>query len=270
MPIVLIQNQQQQPPIFYERHGDGHSTLLLLSGSLGLNLSLSASLLITLFLLGTGKLEFSKQIDYFDRETFTLVTADAPGFGQSWPPEREYTSGCYERDAKLLSVLMQEHLEVNQFNLLGFSDGGRTAIELAGQFPEMVARLILVGTTAFNSPKEMRVLELCRSIDGWSSERRKLYEGIYGTQLQSVWNRWLDWNKTLKDFLTPQLAKIVCPTLVIYGENDLIAPVVPHVQSMKKHLKKCEVHIMPGASHYCHQDKPVQFNQIVEKFLLKK
>lgn len=137
---------------------------------------------------GSTQLEYGHQFDYFDPAKFTLVSWDAPGFGQSRPLERDYRD-CYERDARLLVELMSEHVGVDRFHLLGFSDGGRTAITLSSCYPDRVAKLVLVGTTSFNSPKERRVFDLCRDVEAWSSDRRSLYQSVYGQQLQSVWAR---------------------------------------------------------------------------------
>ncbi|KAI2808599.1 hypothetical protein BLOT_006544 [Blomia tropicalis] len=236
--------------IFFEQQGHGDCVLLMLPGS-----------------LGSTRIEFSQQFDGFDPDKFTLVSWDAPGFGNSRPPERDYIN-CYNRDAKLLVQLMEQYIGVDTFNLLGFSDGGRTAMTIASQYPKMVKKLILVGATSFNSPKEKRVFELCRNVDGWSNERRKMYETVYGDDLQRIWAKWVDVNNRQYEFIGPNLPEITCDTLLLYGENDNIAPIDPHAGHLKRNVKNARVHIFTQTSHYCHQEKADEFNQIVHKFLL--
>ena len=161
------------------------------------------------------------------------------------------------------------HIGVEKFNLLGFSDGARTAMTIASQFGDRVDKLVLVGATSYNSPKEKRVFELCRNIDGWSNERRAIYERVYGADLQEVWAKWVDQNNRLTEFRGPQLSHITCPTLLLYGENDIIAPIDPHARHLKRNLKHSRIHIFNKTSHYCHQDKADEFNKIVERFLLQ-
>jgi len=211
-------------------------------------------------------LEFDRQFEYFDASKFTIISWDAPGYGKSRPPERDYAD-CYKRDAKLLIELMNK-LDINTFNVLGFSDGARTAMTLASQNADRVDKLVLVGATSFNSPKERRVFELCRNIDGWSNERRALYENLYGDDLQQMWSNWVDANNKLNDFLGSELSRITCPTLLLYGEKDIIAPCDPHARHLKRSIIKSRIHIFSHTSHYCHQEKSDEFNKIVERFLL--
>lgn len=141
-------------------------------------------------------------------------------------------------------------------------------MSIASQYGDRVDKLVLVGATSFNSAKEKRVFELCRTIDSWSNERRSIFEREYGPDLQQVWARWVDANNKLTDFASSQLPLISCPTLLTYGENDIIAPIDPHARNLKRNIKNSRIHIFAKTSHYCHQEKAVEFNTIVEKFLL--
>lgn len=60
--------------------------------------------------LGTIWSDFKPQIDGFDRKKFTVVVWDPPGYGNSRPPNRKFTSKFYEEDAEatreFLNVLL--------------------------------------------------------------------------------------------------------------------------------------------------------------------
>ncbi|KAF7493199.1 Valacyclovir hydrolase [Sarcoptes scabiei] len=247
MPFINLSGYE----VFYEKQGEGEYVLLMLPGS-----------------LGATRQEYAKQFEYFEplSDKFTLVSWDAPGWGQSRPPERDYND-CYNRDAKLLIELMVDHLKIEKFNLLGFSDGSRTAIQIASSYPERVNKLVLLGATTFNSPKELKVFDLCRDVNGWSNERRGMFESLYGKDLQMLWAAWVDENRKLDDFMTPELSKITCQVLLLYGENDIIAPIDPHAPHMRKNLSRSRIHIFPKSSHQAHQDRTREFNKIVEKFI---
>lgn len=49
--------------------------------------------------LGSIWTDFKMQIEGFDREKFSLVAWDPPGYGKSRPPEREFPTDFYEKDA---------------------------------------------------------------------------------------------------------------------------------------------------------------------------
>lgn len=50
--------------------------------------------------LGTIWTEGKPQVEGFDREKFTLVAWDPPGYGKSRPPEKKFTTDFYEKDAE--------------------------------------------------------------------------------------------------------------------------------------------------------------------------
>ncbi len=183
------------------------------------------------FKIGSVEIEYGLQFKGFDLNKFTLVSWDAPGFGKSRPPERDYND-CYQRDADL-AVKFMKKLGYDRFNLMGFSDGGRTSLILSGKYPEAVIKLVIWGTSSFNSPKEKKTLSLCKDISGWSNERRAIYEGVYGQDLQDIWSKWIDENNKLGDFASSSLPKITCPTFILHGENDIIAPLEPHAPYLK-------------------------------------
>lgn len=49
--------------------------------------------------LGTIWTEGKPQIEGFNRDKFTLVVWDPPGYGKSRPPEKVFSTDFYERDA---------------------------------------------------------------------------------------------------------------------------------------------------------------------------
>lgn len=49
--------------------------------------------------LGSIWTDFKPQIEGLNREKFTLVVWDPPGFGKSRPPEKDFPPYFYERDA---------------------------------------------------------------------------------------------------------------------------------------------------------------------------
>lgn len=77
--------------LHYEKLGSGSHVVLLLPGG-----------------LGSTRTDFGPQLDQFDKSKYTLVSWDAPGYGYSRPPERNYSLGAeiYKQDAELVASLM--------------------------------------------------------------------------------------------------------------------------------------------------------------------
>uniref|UniRef100_A0A0K0DPH7 AB hydrolase-1 domain-containing protein n=1 Tax=Angiostrongylus cantonensis TaxID=6313 RepID=A0A0K0DPH7_ANGCA len=71
-------------------------------------------------------------LEYFDQTLVTIVCIDPPGYGTSRPPDRA-----------------QEKLGLTPFTVVGWSEGARTAIHVAGQGGETkVNKLILLAAAS--------------------------------------------------------------------------------------------------------------------------
>ena len=74
-------------------------------------------------------------MEHFNHDKFTIIAWDPPGYGNSRPPKREYKlERTYTRDADLALQLMAK-LGYAKYSLLGWSDGGKTAMMMAIKKP---------------------------------------------------------------------------------------------------------------------------------------
>jgi len=62
------------------------------------------------------------------------------------------------------------------------------------------------------------------------------------------------------------LARQPVPTLLIVGEEDLIAP-VPVMQALQGLIPGSRLEIVPGAAHSTYFEQPAEFNRLVGEFL---
>lgn len=71
---------------------------------------------------------------------YHVVALDQRGHGETeWDPQKRYTDDQYAADARALV----EHLNLNQFTLIGHSMGGSIAFTYASRYPRDVKRLII-------------------------------------------------------------------------------------------------------------------------------
>ena len=68
----------------------------------------------------------------FDPNFATIICIDPPGYGTSRPPDRKQEVHRCKMDAAYCIKLM-ENLKLTPFVVLGWSEGGRTAIHVGGQ-----------------------------------------------------------------------------------------------------------------------------------------
>src|SRR5919112_1831249 len=113
-------------PILYETMGGGEP-LLLVHG-----------------LMATGEI-FGPIIDALARR-HTVVVPDLRGHGRSMHLEGPLTVEQHVRD--LIRVI--DHLDILRTDVLGYSQGGAVALQIAHDHPEQVRRLVLVNAFAHN------------------------------------------------------------------------------------------------------------------------
>lgn len=103
---------------------------------------------------GTIQLDFTNQINSFDKKKFTIYAFDLPGYGRSRPHDKEYDKNFYEIDANLMMKVMNK-LQIDKYSVLGFSDGGRTALWMAGQdYHNSIEKIVVWGASGWTSDQE--------------------------------------------------------------------------------------------------------------------
>ncbi|KAM4705027.1 valacyclovir hydrolase-like [Rhinophrynus dorsalis] len=198
--------------LHYERTGWGDNAVLLLPGA-----------------LGNGQTHFGPQLAYLNKELFTIIAWDPRGYGKSMPPIRDFPSDFFERDAKDAIDLMQA-LKFEKFSLVGWSNGGITALTAAGTYPSLIHKLVVVGANAFVTADDKKRYIDMLDVSNWSERMRNPMEDLYGMEyLQKTFKAWVE---AMSQFTSrPEgnicrhlLPFIKCPTLIVHGLNDGIVP----------------------------------------------
>jgi 4,5:9,10-diseco-3-hydroxy-5,9,17-trioxoandrosta-1(10),2-diene-4-oate hydrolase len=97
---------------------------------------------------------------YFNLEALAashqVLAIDLPGFGRSDKPALEYTMEVFTNAVR--DLMRCEHIE--RASVMGVSMGGRVALGLALDSPEMVERLILVDALGVGAPRRVLAYRL--------------------------------------------------------------------------------------------------------------
>ncbi|TRY88995.1 hypothetical protein DNTS_032294 [Danionella cerebrum] len=223
--------------------------------------------------LGSGETDFAPQLQGLDKNRFTVVTWDPRGYGCSRPPERDFPNNFFHRDAKDAVDLMQA-LGFKRFSLLGWSDGGITALIAAALNPKLVDKMVVWGANAYVSKEDVQIYqcEALRDVSVWSERMRRPMEQMYGVQcFQETWHNWVDGisrfiHNPNGSICVDILPLIRCPTLIIHGAKD---PVVPsfHPQFLQERIRDARLHVFPDGKHNLHLRFSEEFNALVEQFL---
>ena len=258
--------------IHYEKVGSGERNVLLLPGALGM-CNLASRVNVFMKISGSTRTDFAGQLssDGLNQEKFTLLAWDPPGYGYSRPPVRNLKDNYYRNDARMVSKLATQVFgSKNLYSVLGWSDGGITALILAAnEGLEDVEKVVIWGSNAYVTEGDRSATSQVRDTDNWNPRFRTEFEKIYGTVgLKKLWADYVDRYQLWDDICSEDLKRIKCPLLILHGDKDpMVAP--EHPEFIAKNVANCRLHRFPGGKHNIHIKYQEEFNHIVEKFLLE-
>jgi len=176
-----------------------------------------------------------------------------------------------------------------KISVIGFSMGGFIAIKLAIEYPEILDKLVLIGTNARNiSQKRKLLLEKSLTTLNKKNFAKLFYQKNYSSYFSdkdlkntSYQNTVYSMAKQLgyKTFLDQtnlilkrpnqlnKLNKIVSKTLIIRGKNDKLSSNIMNNELNKK-IKYSVYTEIKNSSHFVMLEKPKAINKIVTNFLL--
>lgn len=209
---------------------------------------------------------------------FRVIRYDLRGHGRSVAPTGPYTG--YDD----LRVLL-DTLGVARATLVGLSAGAELAINFAIAHPDRVARLVLAapglgGYTVPPLPWATPVFEAAAAGDAeraaklWAATpimAMRTNPNAAETVTALVMENWRLWTyRRTEQPLSPpaidRLAEIVCPALIIVGDEDL-----PHIHDIARlladRIADATLVTIPGAGHIPNLDTPSDFNDAVTAFL---
>lgn len=206
---------------------------------------------------------------------FRVMAVDLPGFGWSQAPPAAWGTADY---ADHIQRLLDE-MRIAKAALLGHSFGGRIAIQLASRHPERVGRLILVASAGVRrrrgpryyarvaTAKALRRLLRLPGLEGVGSRLLSRWQAKVGSRDYLAAGRLRPtFVKVVNEDLTPVLALIRAPTLLLWGDQDQEVR-RPAVDVMAARIPGARLHVFTGAGHFPFQDAPEVFCRAVQGFL---
>ena len=234
-------------------------------------------------------------------DTFELVLFSPRGSHGSDPAD-DYALTSYVADVEAL----RSHLGVEQLDLLGFSHGGIVAMAYAAAFGSRVRRLVLAATLAVWGEEAeaamQRMIETRRG-EPWFAEAKQAIEeeqaGGFSSaeelvanvqrQIPLYFHRWEGNERAgrelASDFakmeplhhfntvefptfdLRADLRAIEAPTLVVAGDDDLVAGLVC-ADAMMRELPNARLVTIAESGHFLYVEQPAAFRAALTEFLL--
>ena len=236
-------------PTWFTVHGAGDETVLLLHGGL----SNSDALLDTI----GGPLGEQRRVAAFDRREHGR-TADTP-------EAFHYESMVDE------TIAVIEHLG-GPVHIIGWSDGGIVGLLLALRRPELVGRLVSIGSNYHCNALPDFTATADRNHDPAVVAGRARLAAAYAERSPDGPDHWaIVAAKTYHMFgIEPQLtvedlARAPIPVLLMAGDDDVIP--LSHTAAFFAGLPEAQLAIMPGASHALPREHPQEVVGLIERFL---
>ena len=224
------------------------------------------------------------QIEHFAK-AYQVIALDLRGFGQS-----KMLAGAFAHYEDVLGLM--DALSIEKAWLMGCSQGGKVALNVALAQPERVKGLILVAPAiggyryegaphpvedALEEAEEAGNLELVSELEVqvWVDGGRKASEMdaamrklVYEMNLIPLGVDGALWEaeKPLEPPAIERLESIQKPTLLVYGDLD-IAPSLERVDILAKRIAGIKTVLMAKTAHLPNMERPEEFNRIVDEFL---
>ncbi|CAL8069611.1 unnamed protein product [Orchesella dallaii] len=224
-------------------------------------------------ILGSYRVQLPNQILGFDREQFTFITWDQPGYGQSRPPERVFTDDSLAEDADYLKKFMKG-LGYKKYSVMGWSGGGNSALLFAIKYPHIINKLVVWGAFSYVDKADAEIFKWFSNTDGWGGKMKEVLVDEYGEPFfKEHFAMWMDLFCRIhfarkNELCSKAIHKISAPTLVIHGTEDNLVK-MKHGEFLRDNIPNARLERWDKGKHNMHLRYPERFNQIVQQFLLE-
>jgi pimeloyl-ACP methyl ester carboxylesterase len=214
---------------------------------------------------GAGGLRLSRGHDLLARQ-FRVIAFEMPGFGAS--PENERTRDMAELAATMAHAAAA--LGLGEFNLMGTSFGGKTALWLAALQPQLVRALVLEAPAAIRpdgtEPPAGSPEDLARRLYAHPERMPPLPPADPAIRAKTVRLVARLRGPDRDGDLEAHMREIAQPTLVLFGTLDHVIP--PEIGHLYKELMpNCHLVFVYDAGHAIGAERPEAFAEVVADFV---
>lgn len=211
---------------------------------------------------------------------YHITVIDFPAHGQSSPPPSPWSVSDFAACVKQLI----ERLSIAPCDVIAHSFGGRVALFLAANEPQLINRLVLTGGAGLKkaptaaqqkrSAHYRRLKKLYQTLSsvkflhafsekGLDALRKKYGSADYNALDDEMKKTFV---KVVSEDLSPLLPRIQAPTLLVWGENDQDTPLWMG-QKMEKDIPDAGLVVFEGEDHFAYLREWPRFVRIVGAFL---
>jgi pimeloyl-ACP methyl ester carboxylesterase len=153
----------------------------------------------------------------------------------------------FEQDAADVVTLLQ-HLKINKANIIGFSNGGTTTLQIAMNYSDMVNKIVLISCNYkrdgmmpgfFEGLQKVTYNDMPQPLKDAYLKANPDQEGLL-----NMFNKDRERMLSFKDFADEQIKSIKASALIVTGDRDVIT--TDHAVQMSKLIAGARLSILPG------------------------
>lgn len=211
--------------MYYELYGQGKPLVLIHGGG------------------STIQTSFGRVIPLFSKDR-QLICVELQAHGRTGDRNAELS---FEQDADDVAVLLKE-LNIKKADILGFSNGGNTALQIAIRHPELCNKIIAASILLKRDGTFPQFWEFMKN--GTFDQMPQQYKDAFlkvnpdSTKLMTMYQKCANRMIHFKDFPNEQIKAIKAPVLLVNGDTDVATS--EHVVAMSKLIPDCKLAILPG------------------------
>lgn len=201
---------------------------------------------------------------------FKIYALDLPGFGKT-PIEKTMALKDY-------ADFVYEFLKTNKIEnpiIIGHSFGGAVSVKLSLIYPDYASKLVLVSASALRQPRRKMI---------FIKKMADILKPLLPKKIRKLILKILGYNKTdyaqiessklketfknvIGEDLGPYFHLIKIPTLIIWGEKDMITP-LSEGKTIAENIPSAKLEVIKNSGHFVFLEKPEEFTKLIKEFAL--
>lgn len=219
-----------------------------------------------------GRIESMAPVVACLRREFRVLAPDLPGFGESPIPTGVWGTPDY---AAWVGRVVRSR-DVERAHFIGHSFGAKTSLQIAATQPELVDKLVAVGSSGLRTPPsaparaKRSLSRAAKAAGALGTPGRVFKEAVFKRIASQDYRDAGDLRpifvKVVNEDLSDLLPKILAPTLLVWGAQEDAVP-VEHGRRMAELIPDAGLVLFEGAGHFAYLDDPDRFCRVVRHFL---
>ena len=179
--------------------------------------------------------------------TRQIIAFEQQGYGRTADVDRPFS---FEQSADDTAALLNS-LNVDRADLLGFSNGGTIALQVAIRHPRVVRSLVVASAFFSRDGADPSFWEAMKSarLENMPMELQEAYRKVapHPENLRSFHDKAAQRMRDFKDIPADAIRSIAAPTLIVNGDRDVVRP--EHAVDLFRLLPHAQLALLPATDH---------------------